>query len=132
MGDANKRRWVLYILSGLGSLVLVASAGLYAAGIWKNGRAPYDLKLPKVVAKVGEDPISRDLVYQRMRQHEGMNPEGFKDKSADAMKRLAVRVVDTLIQQHLILSEAERLKILVTEADVEQQYNRTQANFSSP
>ncbi len=132
MQDTNKKPWVLYILSGMIGLALLTGVGLYAAGVLKIGRAPYGLNLPKVVAKVGEDPISRDLVYQRMHQYEGMNPQGFKNKEADAMKKLAIGIVDQLIQQHLILREAQRLQITVTEAEVEQQYARTQANVGSP
>ena len=129
--NQKRGRWLLWTLAGLGGLALLAGAGLYVAGVWKIYPAPYGLNLPKVVAKVGEDPIDRDLVYQRMRQHEGMNPEGFKNKDADAMKKLATRVVDTLIQQRLILREAQRLKVVVTEGEVEQFYTRTQADFGS-
>ncbi len=132
MQATNKKPWVLYILSGMIGLALLTGIGLYAAGVWKIGRVPYGLNLPKVVAKVGEDPISRDLIYQRMHQYEGMNPQGFKNKEADAMKKLAIGIVDQLIQQHLILREAQRLQITVTEAEVEQQYVRTQANVGSP
>jgi parvulin-like peptidyl-prolyl isomerase len=95
------------------------------------GRSPYGLDLPKVVARVGKESISRNLVYQRMRQHEGMRPEGFKNKEVEAMKRLASRVVDQLIQQRLILHEASRLGVSVTDDEVERQYARTQENFGS-
>jgi foldase protein PrsA len=130
MQDKNRKfiRWV-WILLGL---VGLAGAGLYAAGVWMPGPAPYGLDLPRVVAKVGEEPINRDLVYQRMRQHEGMNPDGFKNKEPEAMHRLAGRVVEQLIQQRLILREAQLQGIEVTDAEVQEQYDRTQSNFGSP
>ncbi|MCI0528134.1 MAG: peptidylprolyl isomerase [Nitrospira sp.] len=133
MQDTNKkrRRWLFWTLFGLGGIVLLTGAGLYASGVWEIGRPPYGLKLPKVVAKVGEDPISRDLVYQRMRQHEAMRPEGFKDKDSNAMKLLAAQVVDQLIQQRIVFREAGRLGVGVTQSEVEQQYAKTQANFGS-
>ncbi|MCI0528468.1 MAG: peptidylprolyl isomerase [Nitrospira sp.] len=134
MQDANNKkrsRWLLWTLFGSVAAVLVTGAVLYALGIWKLGQAPYGLDLPKVVAKVGENSISRDLVYQRMRQHEDMRPEDFKDKEIDAMKRLAVRVVDQLIQRRLILQEATRLGVAMTDDEVEQQYTRARASFGS-
>jgi foldase protein PrsA len=133
MEDTNHRRswWLWWALLGLSVVVLLTGAVLYALGIWKIGPTPYGLALPKVVAKVGEVSITRDLVYQRMRQHEAMRPEDFKDKEVDAMKRLAVSLVDQLIQQRLILQEATRLGVAVTNDEVEQQYTRAQASFGS-
>ena len=127
--NSTTRHWI-WGLVGLAGLILLA-VGLSTAGMWKIGRAPYGLDLPRVVAKVGEESISRDLVYQRMRQHEGMRPGGFKNKEVEAMKRLAARVVDQLIQQRLILHEASRLGVSVTDDEVERQYARTQENFGS-
>jgi len=133
MQDMNnrKRSWLLWTLLGVGGVVLLAGAGLYAAGILKVKEAPYGLKLPRVVARVGEDSIPRDLVYQRMRQHESMRPERFENKDAEAMQRVAADVVDQIIQQRLVLQEAAKLGVAVTDAEVEQQYTRAQANFAS-
>lgn len=130
--NERKRPWLLWSLLGVGVAALLAGTALYASGVLKMGQVPYGLKLPKVVARLGKEPISRDLVYQRMRQQEAMRPEGFKDKDPEAMRRLASRIVEQLVQQQLIIREAQRLGIVVTDAEVEDHYKRTQANFGSP
>jgi foldase protein PrsA len=111
--------------------VVIAGGVLYAAT--RGGAvAPYGLDLPKVVAKVGREPITRDMVYRRLRQYETMTPEGFTDQSPDAMKKRVADIAQTLIQQRLIQNEAVRLKVSVPDAEVQEQYEATQARFGGP
>ena len=126
-GRRSGRFWSVVLFG----TVAIAGGVLYAA-TRGGAAAPYGLDLPRVVAKVNREPITRDMVYRRLRQYETMTPEGFKDQSPDAMKQRAADIAQTLIQQRLIQNEAVRLKVAVTDAEVQEQYEATQARFGGP
>ncbi len=122
--SSSSQRWWFRGALVVIAVGLVGGLGLlYARAAWTS---PYGVELPKVVAKVGDHPIGRDEVYRRMRQYEGMKAGGFEKKDGGAMERLAARVIDTLIQQRLLLGEAERKEIAVSEAEIDAQYAQTQ------
>ena len=124
---SSSRRWRVRGVLVVIAVGLVGGLGLfYARASWT---LPYGVDLPKVVATVGERPITREAVYRRMRQHEGMKPGGFETHDPAAMGRLAGRVIDTLIQQQVMLDEAARMELAVTDAEVDAQYARTQASL---
>lgn len=121
------RRWLL------GGALAAALGGLLAALAFLFARAgsepPYGVDLPAVVANVGEQPIAREAVYRRMRQYEGMKPGGFEKNDRAAMERLAGRVIDTLIQQRVMLEQAREMEVAVTDAEVDAHYAQTQASL---
>ncbi len=123
------RRW---LLSG----ALVAVVGLLAALTFLYVRgaseSPYGVELPAVVATVGEQPITREAIYRRMRQYEGMKPGGFEKSDRAAMERLAGRVIETLIQQRVMLQQAREMDVAVTDAEVDAHYVETQASLGGP
>ncbi len=115
---------------GAAVLIVAAGAGVYAGR--STASDPYGLSLPKVVAKVGNGPIAREMVYQRLRQYAGMAQGGFQDKSPQAMKRRVAGIVDELIRQRILLREAARMGIEVTDAEVETQFTRARMDLGGP
>ncbi len=128
--NSGRRNWRFWGVVLVGAVV-IAGGVLYAA-MRGGAAAPYGLDLPRVVAKVDRESITRDMVYRRLRQYEAMTPEGFKDQSPDAMKKRVADIAQTLVQQRLIQKEAVRLKVSVTDAEVQEQYEATQARFGGP
>ncbi len=126
-GPVRPRRVWLWVAVSVGAIGLLTGLGLLYASA--TSKPPYDVNLPKVVATVGERSITREAVYRRMRQHEGMKPGGFEKHDPVALGRLAGRVIDTLIQQQAMLNEAARMELAVTDAEVDAQYAQTQASL---
>src|SRR5574341_655768 len=118
------------VLNGVLAVVLI---GLLAALGLVFSRAasepPYGVELPALVATVGEQPIAREAIYRRMRQYEGMKPGGFEKSDRAAMERLAGRVIDTLIQQRVMLEQAREMEVAVTDAEVDAHVAQTQASL---
>lgn len=118
------------LLSGVLVVVLIGLlAGLALLYSRAASEPQYGVELPAVVATVGEQPIAREAVYRRMRQYEGMKPGGFEKSDRAAMERLAGRVIDTLIQQRVMLEQAREMEVAVTDAEVDAHFAQTQASL---
>jgi foldase protein PrsA len=61
-----------------------------------------------------------------------MKPGGFEENDRAAMERLAGRIIETLIQQRVMLQQAREMDVAVTDAEVDAHYAQTQASLGGP
>ncbi|HEY3837931.1 MAG TPA: peptidylprolyl isomerase [Bryobacteraceae bacterium] len=107
----NKRRSLLALL--------LAAIGI-AAGCHKGVPAG-------VVATVNNHPITKDDLERNYRMQPMANPEGLSEDEIQIQK---LDLLNKLIEADIMLQRAEKLGLLVTDADVEAKYNELKAPYT--
>jgi peptidyl-prolyl cis-trans isomerase C len=89
-----------------------------------------DAVLPSspIVAMVGEDGISRDEFKAAFLE---AKIEGANDENSEAVKELKRNLLNELIEQHLFLAEAGRLKLEVGADELQQAVDRVKGDYAA-
>ncbi len=128
MALSDRVRRTLLILFAIIVVVGATGVGLLVAG--SAGKENTECgTLPRVVASVSDQEITRDLLLLRLDQVRGMNPQVFAGQSPDQLHRVCARLLENMIQQNVIRNEAERMKLEVSDADLEVEFQRIRGSF---